>query len=121
MDSVTKRGGAKNPFADGGPSSRKNGYENVLQQSLEDENQVYIDVLSDNVRAIKQIAYGLKDHLDGEKKTMDDIGSWTDKSNKLLKFTNAKMDEMMSSKSGRVTCYLALFVIVFFFLLYILG
>ena len=124
MDSIKKRSTNKrNPFEDDGPDPRRNtnGYENVLQKNLEDESEVYIDVLADNIRAMKNIANNMKDHLGNEKGVFDDLGKGFDKSNKLLKFTHAKMDEIMSSKSGRVTCYLAFFIIFFFVLLYFLG
>jgi len=121
MDSIKKRNNARNPFEDGGSGAKRNGYESAIQQSLEDESNVYIDVLSENVRAMKQIASNMKDHLSNEKSMFDDLGKGFDKSNKLLAFTNAKMDELMRSKSGRVTCYLILFVIAFFVILYFLG
>ncbi len=121
MDSIKKRNNARNPFEDGNSGGRKNGYESAIQQSLEDESNVYIDVLSENVQKMKQIASHMKDHLHGEKETFDVLGKGFDKSSKLLAFTNAKMDELMKSKSGRVTCYLILFVIVFFVILYFLG
>jgi len=122
MDSIKKRNtGKRNPFEDDGPDPHRNGYENVLQKSLEDESQVYIDVLSENIRAMKNIASNMKDHLSDENNKLNDLGKGFDKSNKLLKFTHAKMDEIMSSKSGRVTCYLGLFVILFFVILYFLG
>ena len=122
MTTIKKRSTKGNPFDDDGSGPKKGGnYENVLQQSLEEENQVYIDVLSENVRNIKHIAHTLKNHLSDEKTVFDDLDNKFDKSNKLLKFTQAKMDQIMSSSSGKITCYLVAFIIFFFVVLYLLG
>lgn len=121
MTTIKKRSTKGNPFEDDGSGPKKNNYENVLQQSLEEENQVYIDVLSENVRNIKNIANTLKSHLSDEKTMFDDLDNKFDKSNKLLKFTQAKMDQIMSSSTGKITCYLVAFILFFFVVLYLLG
>lgn len=99
---------------------RKNNENFVLQRSLEEENSRNFAVLQENVAELQSIGIEIKDYITNEKKNLDKLGDSYEKSRNLLDFTMKKIDFLMNSAYGRITCYLIFAVIVVLFVLFLL-
>lgn len=58
--------------------------------------------------------------MDSESGLYDKMNSGLDKSSKLMDLTTKKIDQILNSSSGRVTCYLVIAIVFFILLLWIL-
>jgi len=55
---------------------------------------------------------GMSNHLDEEKEVIKDVGGRMDKAGSMVKESFAKLDTMISSASGNMWVYVALFTIL---------
>jgi hypothetical protein len=104
-----------------GYNYRKANTNEALHGALEDDYNDHVDSLAINIGAIKDIATKMNTHLKKEHDSTDGMLSGFDKASNLMNFTNKKIDEILSSSSGRTSCYLVLAVVFFLFLLYMFG
>jgi len=93
----------------------------TIHNSLEDDYNSHVDSLALNIGAIKDIATKMNSHLKKEHALHDEMTGGFDKVSNLMRLTNKKIDEVLKSSSGRISCYLVLTVVFFIFLLYLLG
>ena len=102
-----------------GSSGRTNA-DQIYQRNLEDENNKNIELLHQNINELQSIGIEIKDFIINEKKGLNSLGSSYDNSRSLMEFTMKKIDMLMGSNYGKVTCYLVLAVIVIFVILFFL-
>mmetsp|Transcript_70864 Transcript_70864/g.82527 ORF Transcript_70864/g.82527 Transcript_70864/m.82527 type:complete len:111 (+) Transcript_70864:47-379(+) len=95
--------------------------DSIIQQNLEDENENSINSLVDKVKDIKNLSLGIKNFIGNEKKQLNNMMKDYDKSSSLMDLSMKKMDQIMNSKAGRLSCYLSVCVLFVFVVLYALG
>ena len=102
-----------------GSSGRTNA-DQIYQRNLEDENNKNIELLHQNINELQSIGIEIKDFIINEKKGLNSLENSYDNSRSLMEFTMKKIDMLMGSNYGKVTCYLVLAVIVIFVILFFL-
>lgn len=98
----------------------KNSDNLVLQRSLEEENKRNIEMLHQNINELQSIGIEIKDYITNEKQGLNKLGDSYDSSKSLLDFAIKKIDFLMESSYGKITCYLVLVVIIVLIILYFL-
>ena len=95
--------------------------DSTYQESIEAESEQSIDDLSLKIDELKNISIGIRGYINNEKKLLNDIEGDYSKTNQMMNFTIKKLDVIMNSKTGRISCYLTTFVLLFLLLLWMLG
>ncbi len=88
-----------------------------IESKLKEENEVLINELGKSLTSIKAKSQLMKDKLILSNKTAEDIESTYDKALKIVANTMTKFKEILKSGSG-LYCYLFIFILFIFFLLY---
>ena len=92
-----------------------------VEKTMSKENNDKIDLLSNQVSAIKNISHTLGSQMKEEKTVLNTLDSGFDKTKMMAGKALSKLDEMVSKGSGSIWCYVALFTIMFLAILYKLG
>lgn len=92
----------------------------IYQRNLEEENRKNIEILHENINELQSIGIEIKDFILNEKKSLGTLGDSYDNSRSLMEITMKKIDLLMGSNYGKVTCYLLLAVLVVLAILYFL-
>lgn len=95
--------------------------DSIIRQNLEEENENSINSLADKVKEIKNLSLGIKGFITKEKNHLGNMIKDYDKSTSLMDLSMKKMDQLLSSKAGRLSCYLTCCVLFVFLVLWILG
>ena len=93
----------------------------TYQESMNAESEKSIDDLSLKIDELKNISIGIRGYINNEKKILNDIEGDYTKTDQMMNFTMKKLDVIMNSKAGRISCYLTMFVVFFLLLLWTLG
>ena len=101
-------------------NGNKSANDQIFQRSLDEENRKNIDILHQNINELQSIGIEIKDFIINEKKSLNTMQNTYDSSNSLLNLTMQKIDFLMNSNYGRITCYLVLMVILVLIILYFL-
>ena len=96
-------------------------FKNAAQQNLEDESTIYLNIMAENIHAVRNIAANINHHLSNEEGMFLDLNQTSVKASGLFKFTQRKFTMITSSGSERVLYYLILFIIFLFAVLYFNG
>jgi len=86
---------------------------------MERENDEHVNLLHGKVSALKEMTIQIGDHVRNDNAMLDGMGSEFDRTNSLLSGTMKRLDALAQTKNGRHMIYLALFVIVVFFVLWV--
>jgi len=101
-------------------SGNQGNADQIYQRNLEEENRKNFELLHQNINELQSIGIEIKDYITNEKKSLNTMGNTYDNSRSLIEFTMKKIDMLMGSSYGKVTCYLVLVVIIVFGILYFL-
>ena len=74
--------------------------------------------LTKSVSAIKEISGAIKKRMIDDESLVADVDRGFDKNRSLMKTTVGKIDKVLTSASGNILCYVFLFAIILFTLLY---
>lgn len=84
------------------PKKPDNKYDDILQKSLEEQNEHKIDVLLQNVNELKQIGLDLNEDISEEKPILNTIGSHFDGISSSLRQTMNKIDLLMVYRTNKI-------------------
>ena len=92
----------------------------IADQISRDQEQHIMD-LRESVSAIKEITGAIKTRMVDDESLVADIDRGFDKNKTLLNNTVQKIDKIITSASSNILCYVLLFVVIVFTLLYKLS
>lgn len=95
--------------------------DSIIRKNLEEENEDSINALVDKVKDIKNLSIGIKNFIGNEKKTLDGLNKDYSRTSELMDFSMKKMDQIINSKTGRLSCYLVCCTLFVFILLFTLS
>ena len=93
--------------------------EKIIQNNLQQNNDESIDILLQDVQQLKQISIDFNGDIGNERKTTEKVSKHFDDSSKLLDKTLKQVENLLKSKTNKISCYLIMGTVVFFVFLYI--
>ena len=99
----------------------RNNSNDIINRNLESENDNKIDELSDKISELKSISLDIRDYMNNESKLLKNMDNDYDNSTNLMGATMKKVDQILNAKTGRISCYLVLIILIFFSVLYFLS
>lgn len=90
------------------------------REILERQNDAHIEDLEGKVSELKNLTWKIGAEVQSSNSLLDIMGIDFDKAGSLLKGTVGQLKVMMQNKSGKHMCYMVIFVLVLFFLMYFL-
>eukprot|EP00478_Filoreta_tenera_P004200 GABV01004524.1.p1 GENE.GABV01004524.1~~GABV01004524.1.p1 ORF type:complete len:121 (-),score=20.25 GABV01004524.1:34-396(-) len=106
-----RRGGGTS----GGPSRAE---QETTQTLTEQRNDELVVSLGEKVGLLREHALNTGNILRDEQKTRDDFQAGLESASQLFKQTMKRMEQLLNTGGYKHMCILALFIVVFFFLLY---
>lgn len=92
-------------------------HDKILQQSVESENENKIDILLQNVNDLKQIGLDFSQDITDDKTHLIHMDKNFDTISVLMKQTVGKVENLLNTKTGRLTLYMILIILILFLLL----
>lgn len=92
-------------------------HDKILQQSVEAENENKIDILLQNVNDLKQIGIDFSQDITDDKTHLIHMDKNFDTISVLMKQTVGKVENLLNTKTGRLSLYMILIILILFLLL----
>lgn len=91
------------------------------QEVAIEQNNQELGKIASKVSAVKSVSFEMRTMLGDQLETLDDMGAEIDGADTSLARIMNKMTEMTSGGGTKSMCFLALFIVAVFFILYLLA
>lgn len=105
--------------AHGGPApGAGSAYAEATRNMLEEENNRQTDLLGERVSQLRELSIQINGVVNEDNKLLDGMGSTFGQTNELMSKTLKNLQTMIDKGGSKHMCYLVLFVVVVFLVLY---
>ena len=90
----------------------------ITYRTIEDDNEDYINELQRSVGELKNITLQINSYVNDEKEVLGKMDNNFGFTNNMMANSIIKIENLLKSKVGKTSCYLALFIVSIFIILY---